>query len=201
VRRRASRTSHSAQARNYVKWGAENSVKTGMFRGIPRCTVDRRGRWWPATPIDRDHRRYRADECRVQVGMDIDYFEPGARLIPALHDTPCAPTAVAGHGALRAEAIRQVRSQLREWQRVPAMHTTGSPCLVVASERAKLHDSLDLLQRAGEDVPPWLYRQGALVWSMNAASGITAGVSSPISRGCLPGLTRRRHRWVRPPTS
>jgi hypothetical protein len=118
-----------------------------------------------------------SDEGRVPLAMDTQHFELLAKLTPTLRDTGGDFGVRAGQLALRSEALRQLRRQLREWQRIPAMHTTGTPCLVVASERAKLHDSLDLLQRAGEDVPPWLYRQGSLVWSMNAASGITAGVS------------------------
>jgi hypothetical protein len=109
--------------------------------------------------------------------MDNQHFELLAKHTPTPRDTGCDFGVRAGQLALRAEALRQLRGQLREWQRVPAMHTTGTPCLVVASERAKLHDSLDLLRTAGEDVPLWLYRRGSLVRTTNAASGIAAGVS------------------------
>ena len=53
----------------------------------------------------------------------------------------------------------------------------GTPCLIAATERAKLNDSLDLLQEAGEDVPPQLYRRGSLQRITDAARGATAGVS------------------------
>ena len=109
--------------------------------------------------------------------MDTQHFELLAKHTPTLRDTGCDFGVRAGPLGLRAEALRQWRGQLREWQRVPAMHTTGTPCLVVASERAKLHDSLDLLRTAGEDVPLWLYRRGSLVWTTNTAGGIAAGVS------------------------
>jgi hypothetical protein len=109
--------------------------------------------------------------------MDTQHFELLAKLTPTLHDTGCDFGVRAGQLALRAEALRQLRGQLREWQRVPAMLTTGTPCLVVASEWAKLHDSLDLLRTAGEEVPSWLYRRGSLVRTTNAAGGIAAGVS------------------------
>ena len=109
--------------------------------------------------------------------MNTEHFESLARLSPALHDTEGHFNARPSQGALRAEALRQLRWQLREWQRVSAMHATGTPGLVVASERAKIHDSLDLLQRAREDVLSWFCRRGALVWTTNAAGGIAAGVS------------------------
>src|SRR4051794_29208683 len=98
-----------------------------MFRGTPRCTVDPRGRWWPATPIGRDHSRYRADTCRVPVGMDIDHCEPGARLIPALHDTDCDSSARGSLRAVRAEAVRQVRWLQRAWARSLTAPTSGLP--------------------------------------------------------------------------
>jgi hypothetical protein len=108
--------------------------------------------------------------------MDTGHFEPDARL-PALHDTPCDSSAGSGYTALRAEAIRQLRCQLGAWACVPAVHPTGTPCLVAASERAKLHASLDLLRRAGEEVPSWLYRTEPLVRTTDAAGGISAKVS------------------------
>jgi hypothetical protein len=117
------------------------------------------------------------DEGRVPLAMDTQHFELLAKLTPTLRDTGGDFGVRAGQLALRSEALRQLRGQLREWQRVPAMHTTGTPCLVVASERAKLHDSLDLLRTAGEDVPSWLYQRGSLVRTTNAAGGIAAGVS------------------------
>ena len=123
--------------------------------------------------------------------MDTDHFEPDAfepdARLPALHDTPCDFSAGAGYRALRAKAIRQLRCQLRDWDGVPAVHTTGTPCLVAASERAKLHDSLDLLQRAGEDVPSWLYRTEPLVRTTDATAGVSAKVSLV---GLLADITR-----------
>ena len=53
----------------------------------------------------------------------------------------------------------------------------GTPCLVAPSARVRFHESLDLLRKAGEDVPAWLYRRGSLVRTRDAAGGTTVGVS------------------------
>jgi hypothetical protein len=108
--------------------------------------------------------------------MDIDHFEPPARPTPPQHETDSDSSARAGRRALRAGALRQLLWQQREWERVLAAHTTGTPCLVAASERANLHDSLDLLRQAREDVPSWLYGRGSLVRTTDAAGGIVAEV-------------------------
>jgi hypothetical protein len=51
--------------------------------------------------------------------------------------------------ALRAEALRRLHWQQREWQCRLATHPPGAPRLVPA-HRAGLDDCLDLLREAGE---------------------------------------------------
>jgi hypothetical protein len=109
--------------------------------------------------------------------MDTDHFKPLARLTPAWHDTGCDSGVGVCHGARRAEALRQLRWQQQEWERVLAAHIPGSPCLVAASQWAGLTDGLDLLRHAGEDVPSRLYRRGSLQRITDAAGGTTMGVS------------------------
>jgi hypothetical protein len=72
---------------------------------------------------------------------------------------------------LRAEALGQLRWQQGVWMRLLTAHASGTPCLVDSAERARLHTSLDMLQRAGEDVPLRFYRHGACV---PATAGSTA---------------------------
>jgi hypothetical protein len=109
--------------------------------------------------------------------MDTDHFKPLARLTPAWHDTGCDSGVGVCHAARRAEALRQLRWQQQEWERVLAAHIPGSPCLVAASQWAGLTDGLDLLRQAGEDVPSRLYRRGSLQRITDAAGGTTMGVS------------------------
>jgi hypothetical protein len=92
-------------------------------------------------------------------------------------DAPPDPGSPHEAAALRAEALRQLRWQQQEWQRRLAAHRPGTPCLVAPRERARFHESLDLLRKAGEDVPSWLYRSGSLVRTTDAAGSAAAGVS------------------------
>jgi hypothetical protein len=119
--------------------------------------------------------------------MDTDHFKSLAPRTPARPDTGCDSGVGAGRGALRAEALRQLRWQQREWERVLAAHPTGTPCLVAASQWAGLTDGLELLQQAGEEVPSWLYRRGSLQRITDAAGGTTTGVSVA---GLLAAITR-----------
>src|SRR5215212_280913 len=77
-------------------------------------------------------------------------------------------TAATGRGAmdnqraaLRAEALRQLRWQQGEWARILATHPPGTPCRIAAIERARISDSLVLLQEAGEDIPKSLLPCGS----------------------------------------
>jgi hypothetical protein len=56
-------------------------------------------------------------------------------------------------------------------------HAPGTPCLVASADRTGLHDGLDLLREAGEEVPARLYRRGSRVRGPAAAGGTTANVS------------------------
>ena len=106
--------------------------------------------------------------------MDIERSDT---LTPA-HDDPLPGSDVRTTKALlRAEALRQLHWQQRVWARVLAAHAPGTPCLIGATERAGIHDGLDLLRVAGEDVPARLYRRGSLVRTTDAASGVPVGVS------------------------
>ena len=89
--------------------------------------------------------------------MDADRFatRPSAR--PDPHSAPGPGTV---NAALRAEALRQLRGQQRDWARLLA---TRDPDLIAAAARAGFTDGLDLLREAGEDVPSWLSRRGSLV--------------------------------------
>jgi hypothetical protein len=79
--------------------------------------------------------------------------------------------------ALRAEALRQLRWQQGEWARILATHPPGTPCRVAAVERARIIDSLVLLQEAGEDIPRSLFPCGSRVRPTDAARGSRASVS------------------------
>jgi hypothetical protein len=96
---------------------------------------------------------------------------------PAHDDAPPGPDVRTSKVLLRAEALRQLHWQQRAWARVLAAHTPGTPCLIASTERAGLHDGLDLLRAAGEDVPSRLYHHGSLVRTTDAARGVPAGVS------------------------
>jgi hypothetical protein len=101
--------------------------------------------------------------------MDTNHFEPLARLTPALHDTSCDSGVRARHGALWAEALRQLRWQQRALARTLITHTPGTPRLVVPAARAGLTDGPDLLRQAGEDVPSWFDQGRSLLWTVGAA--------------------------------
>ena len=88
---------------------------------------------------------------------------------------------------LRAEALHQLRWQQQEWQRILATHPAGTPCLVAPADRAGLNDGLDLLRKAGEDVPQRFYQRGSLVQLSGVARGTTAGVNLA---GLLAAITR-----------
>ena len=79
--------------------------------------------------------------------------------------------------ALRDEAVRQLRWQQQHWERLLARHPPGTPCVVPLAERITLHDSLDLLRQAGEDIPERLYHRGSLIRGTDAAGNATVGVS------------------------
>jgi hypothetical protein len=101
--------------------------------------------------------------------MDTDYFEPRARLTPARHETGCDAGVRAGHGALRLEALRQLRWQQRALARILTTHTRATPSLVVPAARAGLTFDPDVLRRAGADVPAWFDQGRSLLWTIGAA--------------------------------
>ncbi len=92
---------------------------------------------------------------------------PNAFPTPACHDV---------NAALRAEALRQLHWQRREWERRLTAHPPGPPCLIAPAHRAGLSSSLDLLREAGEDIPPWLYQRGSTVRTTNLPRGATGTV-------------------------
>src|SRR3954471_18910713 len=100
--------------------------------------------------------------------MDTNHFESLSKLTPALHNTSCDSGVRTGHGALRAEALRQLRWQQRALARTVITHTPGTPRLVPAA-RAGLTDGPDLLRQAGEDVPSWFDQGRSLLWTVGAA--------------------------------
>ena len=77
------------------------------------------------------------------------------------------------NAALRAEALRQLRSQQREWERLLAQHAPGTLPLADFVAPRGFTDGLDLLREAGEDVPSWLYRRGARERTTEGTSGTT----------------------------
>ncbi|MCD6032224.1 MAG: hypothetical protein K0S78_4406 [Thermomicrobiales bacterium] len=105
--------------------------------------------------------------------MDSDCSDP---LTPTHDDALPGPGMRTTKALLRAEALRQLHWQQRAWRRVLAAHAPGTPCLIGATERAGIHDALDLLRAAGEDVPARLYHRGSLVRTTDAASGVPAEV-------------------------
>ncbi len=52
---------------------------------------------------------------------------------------------------LRAEAIRRMRFQLAELERIGPTRPNGLTTLLTAGERESFHSALDMLARAGED--------------------------------------------------
>jgi hypothetical protein len=101
--------------------------------------------------------------------MDTDHFEPLARLTSALHDTGCDSGVRAGPGALRAEALRQLRWQQRALARTHTTQTPGTPYLDVPAARAGLTDGPDVLRQAGEDVPSWFDHDRSMLWTIDSA--------------------------------
>jgi hypothetical protein len=106
--------------------------------------------------------------------MDTDPLELLARFTPALHDTNCDSGVRAGHGAPRAEALRQLRWQQWALARTLITHTPGTPYLVVPAARAGLIDGTDWLRQAGADIPLWFDQGGSLMWTLDAARGTGA---------------------------
>jgi hypothetical protein len=118
--------------------------------------------------------------------MDSNHFEPLAGLTPALHNTGCDSGVRAGHGVLRAEALRQLRWQQRALARALATHTLGTRCLVVPAARAGLTDGPDLLRQAGKDIPSWFNQGRSLLWTIgeprNTGSERLADLLADITR-------------------
>jgi hypothetical protein len=102
-----------------------------------------------------------------------------------------------GNAMLRAEALRQLHWQQRDWMRILATHAPGTPCLVAATNNVGINDGLDLLREAGEEVPARLYRRGSLVRGPAAAGGTTANVSLV---GLVAGITEALE-WFDPERS
>ncbi len=102
--------------------------------------------------------------------MDTDRFatRTSARLDP--HGDPAFRRV---NTALRAEALRQLRWQQREWERLLAPHAPGTLPLIAFADPTGFTQGLDLLREAGEDVPSWLYRRGARERATEGASGTT----------------------------
>ena len=61
---------------------------------------------------------------------------------------------------LRAQAIAGLRDLQRDLERSPKRCSNAPRYLTPVGNRDRLNRCLDLLQRAGEDVPPWLYKRG-----------------------------------------
>ena len=101
--------------------------------------------------------------------MDADRLDT---LALARSDAPPTSTFHAVNAALRAEALRQLHWQHREWTRCLATHAPGTPPLIASAAPAGFTDGLDLLREAGEDVPSWLYRRGALVETRGAIASV-----------------------------
>ena len=99
--------------------------------------------------------------------MDADRFATRTSARPDPHAAP-GPRTV--NAALRAEALRQLHWQQRDWARILA---TRDPDLIAAAARTGFTDGLDLLREAGADVPSWLYRRGGRERFTAGASGTT----------------------------
>jgi hypothetical protein len=102
--------------------------------------------------------------------MDADRF---ATRVLSRPDPQGGPGPGTVNATLRAEALRQLRWQQREWTRILA---TKDPGLIAVAARAGFTDGLDLLREAGEDVPSWLSRRGSPVRITDGTSGATARV-------------------------
>ena len=80
-------------------------------------------------------------------GMDGTRFDP---LTLARPDGGSAPVFHEDTVLPRAEVLRRLRWQQREWARMLATHGLDTPCLVAPGDGPGLNDTLDLLQEAGE---------------------------------------------------
>ena len=87
--------------------------------------------------------------------MNAEHFESLARLTPALRDTDCDFRARGGHGAVRAEAVRQARWLQRALARTLPTHTPGAFGPTVPTAGARRTDDPEVLRQAGEEVPSW----------------------------------------------
>jgi hypothetical protein len=63
-------------------------------------------------------------------------------------------------GALHDQALAGLRQLQRELETSLARRNAPSPYLTPIHNRDRLNRALALLQRAGEEVPPWLYKHG-----------------------------------------
>jgi hypothetical protein len=107
-------------------------------------------------------------------GMDGTRFDP---LTLARPDGGSAPVFHEDTVLPRAEVLRRLRWQQREWARMLATHGLDTPCLVAPGDGPGLNDTLDLLQEAGEYVPARFYRRELLARTTAVASGTGASVS------------------------
>ena len=96
------------------------------------------------------------------------FARPDARSDPVFHEDTVLP---------RAEVLRRLRWQQREWARMLATHGVGTPCLIAPGDGPGLNDTLDLLRAAGEYAPARFYRRESLARTWAVASGTAASVS------------------------
>jgi hypothetical protein len=94
----------------------------------------------------------------------------------ARHDARSGPVFREDTVLPRAEALRRLRWQQREWAHMLATHALGTPCLIALDDGPGLNDTLDLLQEAGEYVPARFYRRESLAPTTAVASGTAASV-------------------------
>jgi hypothetical protein len=106
--------------------------------------------------------------------MPTDHFQTPTL---AHHHAPPGRIRREDPAMLRAEALRQLRWQQGVWLSILAAHAPGTPCLVAFTESAGLHSGLDLLRRAGEDVPSRFYRRGAYVQTTAGGTATSVRVS------------------------
>jgi hypothetical protein len=115
--------------------------------------------------------------------MDTEHFAPLARLTPSLHDARPGSGFREVNAALRAEALRQLHLQQREWAGTLTTHSPGTSGLVGPAARAGLTDGLDVLRQAGGTARVQLADLLAditrvLPWFDSAPSALGEGVSS-----------------------
>ena len=65
-------------------------------------------------------------------------------------------------GMLRAQALANLHELQRKLERSLKRRDPAPRYLTSVRNRNRLNHSLDLLQQAGEEVPPWLYHHGPL---------------------------------------